>query len=103
MSDCSTHAFDVPLKGMLTAEQVREVWCGNLKRDCLYDPPTPDWQAIADELNSRAEWTCRNKQKDVGMFECSECGISGITIKSYWLARIEPVRCPNCGAKVVGE
>jgi hypothetical protein len=36
----------------LTAEQVREAWTGNLKRDCLYDPPMPDWQAIAEELNA---------------------------------------------------
>lgn len=51
------------MSGKLTAEQVRDVWGSNLKRDCLYDPPSPDWQAIVDELNaamgsSMAEGRC---------------------------------------------
>lgn len=101
----------------LTAEQVREAWCGNLKRDCLYDPPTPDWQAIADELNARldmqaddyqqaaeywrrmyeeafAERTCRNLSKDFAVFHCSVCG--------YFERDCACARyCPSCGAKVV--
>lgn len=50
--------------GTLTAEQVREAWCGHLRRDCLYDPPTPDWQAIADELNATLGDACAVPMSD---------------------------------------
>ncbi|MBQ1450847.1 MAG: hypothetical protein IIZ12_07970, partial [Eggerthellaceae bacterium] len=70
--------------GKLTAEQVREAWCGHLRRDCLYDPPTPDWQAIADELNAElGSGTCEfnvveefipGKRQRSNICECSNCG-----------------------------
>lgn len=94
--------------GTLTAEQVRESWCGNLKRDCLYDPPTPDWQAIADELNSRAERTCEMRadgahcMNGVEFYECRSCGEYACVPTA--MGKSEPPNyCPNCGAKVVGE
>lgn len=70
--------------GRLTAEQVREAWTGNLKRDCLYDPPMPDWQAIADELSAALD--CGECEMEYGgdvtedtarvmdVYFCSECG-----------------------------
>ena len=89
--------------GTLTAEQVRESWCGNLKRDCLYDPPTPDWQAIADELNARAERTCRNTG-ECRWFCCSECGFGFgdiyINNEGKYDAENQPRFCPNCGARI---
>ena len=86
--------------GMLTAEQVRDVWCGNLKRDCLYDPPTPDWQAIADELNATlGAGTCERVRDDVsgldvphnGWYVCSKCGEPLPIMNRY---------CGGCGAIV---
>ena len=72
--------------GMLTAEQVRKTvekhW-HDLPAE--YDMPEAtalpeysyDWQAIADELNSRAERTCENVGYyiDSTRFKCSECGL----------------------------
>ena len=85
--------------GTLTADQVREAWCGNLRRDCIYDPPTPDWQAIADELNARAEQTCCDVSLDSSeQFYCSECECT-VDMPLLWG---ELNYCPNCGAKVVG-
>ena len=63
--------------GILSAEQVREAWCGHLKRDCLYDPPTPDWQAIADELN--AELETYRKYAEQGECEKPQSGENGDT------------------------
>ena len=96
--------------GALTAEQVREAWCGNLKRDCLYDPPTPDWQAIADELNARAERTCKfvsSKGSDYPPV-CSACGYELGIYDCEWFDDgtygYDRNYCPNCGARVeVGE
>ena len=102
------------MSGKLTAEQVRKTvekhW-HDLPAE--YDMPEAtalpeysyDWQAIADELNSRAERTCENVGYyiDSTRFKCSECGYNGWT---KWAEDGEdkiPSYCPNCGAKVVGE
>ena len=90
--------------GTLTAEQVREcvqsVYMegysdGSVNRGAHIDET--DWQAIADELNSRTERTCRNvEDSKVFWFICSECGHLQqlATMLNY---------CQKCGAKVVGE
>jgi len=96
--------------GMLTAEQVKDAWCGNLKRDCLYDPPTPDWQAIADELNAMlGNRTCEMHRDKYGVWHCSSCekGADKITgsdgALESWNDSWPPNYCPYCGAKVVDE
>lgn len=58
-----------------------------------------EFDRITNELNSRAERTCRNVW-DVELtgrlrFQCSECGAVSL--------EITPRFCPNCGTKVVGE
>lgn len=74
---------------------------------------------IADELNSRAERTCRNVHKEWSKtsfagaetsFCCSECGAHYVDCESYYAgladADEEQIRtnyCPNCGCKVVDE
>ena len=66
-----------------------------------------DWQAIADELNSRAERTCKIESSYLNDFtnkyECwyefeMQCGY-----KFTWDEMEPPNYCPNCGCKVVGE
>lgn len=92
--------------GKLTAEQVREAWCSNLKRDCLYDPPSPDWQAIADELNATLGGsgceTCHG-ESDLSEWVCSECQCwipLGLTPENIERAS-EWRYCPHCGRKAV--
>lgn len=90
--------------GTLTAEQVRETvekhW-HDLSAD--YDMPEAtalseysyDWHAIADELNSRAERTCRIVEYADAQFPvCSECG--AVQPDDYTV-----YYCWNCGAKVL--
>ena len=88
--------------GMLTAEQVREAWCRHLRRDCLYDPPTPDWQAIADELNATlGAGTCHVESSIIDTYEYNrwEYELScGHTI--IWEDSEPPRYCPNCGRRI---
>ena len=83
-------------RGTLTAEQVCETvekhWHDlPNERDMPEATALPeysyDWQAIADELNARAERTCRNEHG-----HCSICGAIMYDAPNY---------CANCGAKVV--
>lgn len=89
--------------GRLTAEQVRDAWCGNLKRDCLYDPPTPDWQAIADELGSG---TCEVECFDDGADEGIDGEWFSYAPPTWYLScghtaqGEKPNFCPNCGARI---
>ena len=125
MSDCSTHAFDVPLKGMLTAEQVRGVLLLHLPHREYYSIEQTDaWQAIADELNSRAEMSYEDALillDELGVSErtckfvsskgsdyppvCSACGYELGIYDCAWYEDgtygYERNYCPNCGAKVV--
>ena len=92
--------------GTLTAEQVLEAWTGNLKRDCLYDPPMPDWQAIADELNATlGSGTCEFSPTTDNLPTCSNCGWQADAYDCDWLdggAYVYDGRfCKHCGAKVV--
>lgn len=103
--------------GTLTAEQVRETvekhW-HDLPDE--YDMPEAtalpeysyDWQAIADELNSRAERICKwnlsekwpNAKGDDHVYGYeTECGR-----RHTWWPDTLPSYCPSCGKKVkVGE
>ena len=100
--------------GTLTAEQVREA----VMSADRWEKPMGDtgltnthliirddgWQAIADELNARAERTCRIVESEPDdeawvyrhEFSC-ECGQRNL----FTTDRIPPNYCPNCGAKVV--
>lgn len=99
------------MSGTLTAEQVRE--CvqvvyfegysdGSVNRGRHLEET--NWQAIADELNARAERMCRIKSSYLNNFtsnhECwyeleMECGY-----RFTWDEMEPPNCCPNCGAKV---
>lgn len=102
MSDCSTHAFDVPLKscpfcggeaeyGLTFAGE--EVYC----KEChAAMPRISTKEKTIEAWNTRYEQTCRAIQaKSLIACTCSECG----TMLANWCMN----RCPNCGAKVVGE
>lgn len=94
------------LRGTLTAEQVREAvesssWA---ETSSIREFNDSSWQAIADELNSRAERTCRMEYNEdwsgdelypTEAYQCSVCG--RITQEGL------PGYCPRCGAKVVDE
>lgn len=77
--------------GTLTAEHVREVIERHVK---FYEGGDYDEQAIADELNARAERTCQRFWTGAEMI-CSSC--------AYQLNNGAARYCPNCGAKVVDE
>ena len=96
--------------GTLTAEQVRKaVYAHSIHADCA----DADWQAIADEMNARAERTCRivgewesfTQTQDLRFPSCSECGYNfgrEERLGDFIRERCEiPNYCPNCGAKVV--
>ena len=113
MSDCSTHAYDVPLKPCPFCGASAEVCEGGIngrmrvygfvehKDGCFFlaDGLPTKYQHIMesefDTWNTRAERTCKLTLDGTdGNFGCSEC-----------LENIPPLSnfCPNCGAKVVGE
>lgn len=85
--------------GTLTAEQVRKaIFNGSSYASydgAQYYANGIDMQAIADELNSRAERTCENVSK-TNNFRCSECDATDFDFD-------KPSYCHGCGAKVVGE
>ena len=84
--------------GTLTAEQVREVLLYHLPHREYYSVEQTDaWQAIADELNARAERTCRIVEyNDAPIPVCSECGaVQPDDYAVYY--------CWSCGAKVRDE
>ena len=101
----------------LTAEQVRECvedlyWegynDGYIHRG--HGIEETDWQAIADELNSRAERTCEFNIKDnmnetEGMgdvwIECSTCHCMYDYFADDWLMAMN--YCPSCGARKVNK
>lgn len=97
------------LRGMLTAEQVRDA----VMSVDRWEKPMGDtgltnthliirsdgWQAIADELNCRAERTCKNPC--IAGFMCSECGASCGGFPLIGTANMPWSYCPCCGAKVV--
>ena len=98
--------------GTLTAEQVRKAAKSNSRK---YKSPVDDgiwmkeydWQAIADELNSRAERTCKIESSYLNDFASNhECWYEFEMQCGYmftWDDMELPNYCPNCGAKVVGE
>ena len=85
--------------GVLTAEQVREAIERHVK---FYEGGDYDEQAIADELNARAERTCHNTHEN-RWFKCSACGYGFTDLYADDESDIneQPRYCPNCGAKVV--
>lgn len=82
--------------GTLTAEQVsKATYAHSIHADCA----DADWQAIADELNSRAERTCsiaeygESDNPDAFVKPCKfTCGHWGTTFDRF---------CRHCGCKVV--
>lgn len=84
--------------GTLTAEQV---WMAvNPRSVCVPEKGDKEWQAIADELNARAERTCkiiewyeaRDKHERGNNRVRFSCGDFGTCHNKF---------CPECGAKVV--
>lgn len=94
--------------GTLTAEQVRTaIFNGSSYASydgAQYYANGINMQAIADELNTQAERTCKDVHeppRDTTFwptlhFKCSRCGATHISIDYVYY-------CPNCGAKVVSE
>ena len=91
--------------GTLTAEHVREAIFNNSSYasydGARYYADGIRMQAVADELNARAERTCHIEMYPMGLHEedgeapiCSACRVA-IDEDVYY--------CPNCGAKVVDE
>lgn len=83
--------------GALTAEQVsKAVYAHSIHADCA----DADWQAIADELNARAERTCELIDNGTWGYPygCSECGASFDADVNNGDFNF----CPNCGSRVVG-
>ena len=87
--------------GMLTAEQVMAIAAKHQPDYCSDTHVCFDWQAIADELNARAERTCEC------VAEYAESPFDGKTMvlhrcsKCHELMRPHMRYCPNCGRKVV--
>ena len=90
-------------RGTLTAEQVREAIEANswAETSTIREFNDSSWQAIADELNARAELTCECVAeyakspfdgKTIVLHRCSSC---------HELMRPHMRYCPNCGRKVV--
>ena len=90
---------------VLTAEQVREAIEANswAETSTIREFNDSSWQAIADELNARAERTCRNTHEN-RWFKCSACGYGFTDLYAEDESDIneQPRYCPNCGAKVIG-
>ena len=133
MSDCSTHAFDVPLKPCPfcggEAEMLHAV--GEWWAICKFCKATTEahtdkgfaiaaWNARADyhgfeqaaieawesvkAWNSRAERTCRNKSKSGTSFWCSKCDAATSDAFADVGGKLTRFNyCPNCGCKLVGE
>lgn len=94
----------------LTAEQVREaIFNGSSYASydgAKYYADGINMQAIADELDTRAERTCKlggevpafdmtlNMLADIPWYWCLECGAATPSISNY---------CMHCGAKVVDK
>ena len=90
--------------GTLTAEQVREAIKANAypETSTTFEFGSSSWQEIADELNSRAERTCKQEERGWGTegdharvwLTCGhDCMVP--TVQDL------PNYCPNCGARVV--
>lgn len=86
--------------GTLTVEQVEEAVYRNCK---FYEGGEVDVEAIADELNSRAERTCKQEERGwstegdharVWLTCGHDCMVP--TVQDL------PNYCPNCGCKVTG-
>lgn len=107
MSDCSTHAFDVPLKSCpfcggeahTYRNNLWHVGCEHAHNGCVtMSAFVTEAEAVA-AWNARAERTCeRVFYKPTGVLVCSECG-AGMPkqLDKYCYLNY----CPNCGAKVV--
>ena len=91
----------------LTAEQVRKaIFNGSAYASydgAKYYADGINMQAIADELNARAERTCKIYRVGItqDLRKCSAC--DALMNFSHPLDRSHLNYCPNCGAKVVSE
>lgn len=84
------------MSGTLTAEQVKIA----INNHCQFTVGcVVDAQAIADELNARAERTCKAIRDKSNTIVCSKCGGGGLTIPNKRQGALRNY-CPNCGARV---
>lgn len=116
MDAAAAHAVEMESRAgqacTLTAEQVREaIFNGSSYASydgAKYYADGISMQAIADELNTRAERTCKMRadgahcMNGVEFYECRSCG-EYACIPTVMGKSEPPNYCPNCGAKVVGE
>lgn len=86
--------------GTITAEQVEDA----VYRHCkFYEGGEVDAQAIADELNSRAERTCEFKPFRGPISDTDEEGDrKGVCSECSAYMHEQFNYCPNCGCKVIG-
>lgn len=88
---------------LLTAEQVRDVFLENFEKAHetnydLWEPSTFNWQAIADELNTRAELTCHVEETYQDELWDAVCTLLSCGHEAW---ECTPKFCPECGAKVI--
>ena len=96
---------------MLTAEHVREAIFNNSSYasydGARYYADGIGMQAVADELNARAERMCRMEGDKCFPPKCSACGWQADTYDCAWLEdgryEYDGKFCKQCGAKVVEE
>lgn len=118
MSDCSTHAFDVPLKpcpfcGGEADEYEGDygngiycMMCGAMVGEPIHLEYRTTKRVSIDEAiaawNTRAERTCEVEVRDTAYGGYTRhCGNCGADLDCD--TRNKQNYCPNCGAKVVGE
>ena len=106
MTDNRTTELLPAKRGTLTAEQVREAIEANswAETSTIREFNDSSWQAIADELNARAERTCEVESKIFIEGEYVTCPYYEYEMECggefRWDEVEPPSHCPNCGGEV---